>query len=478
MTTLTRISRRLTLTTGAAALVLVPTLPALAAQHADDQRTPDRHAATAEVRATKQTFGEAEAAVAKAKTYKPEDSFTATWKRADALKVRMDTTNTTPRIPENFPIMTDQVWVWDTWPVTGLDTKPIKYKGWQVIFSLVAPRNIFFGDRHWQARIGYFYSKDGHAWKYGGHVFPDGYSKGSREWAGTAILTGTNDINAFYTASGRDGGGIDPNDSLQRLAMSKGKIHADDKGVWFTGFRNHRIIAEADGDLYQTQEQSKEGPIIYAFRDPFVFQDPKDKKVYALFEGNTAGVAGTYRCTKKDLGPLPPGHVVPDNANLWTGNIGLMKANGNDLTKWTLLPPLLSANCVNQQTERPHMVFANNKYYLFTISHQFTYAPGLTGPDGLYGFVGPSLRSNYKPLNGSALVLGNPPEAPIQNYSHEVLPNFMVQSFIDTIPGANGPVYGGTLAPTLQLAVKGSNTYLTRSLPYGYIPALSSTAGK
>jgi levansucrase len=113
----------------------------------------------------------------------------------------------------------------------------------------------------------------------------------------------------------------------------------------------------------------------------------------------------------------------------------------------------------------------DGKYYLFTISHMFTYAPGLTGPDGVYGFVGPSLRSDYQPLNGSSLVIGNPPDAPLQQYSHEVLPNLMVQSFIDTVPTAAGGVkFGGTLAPTLQMQIKGANTYLTRVLPFGYIP--------
>ncbi|WP_183133200.1 glycoside hydrolase family 68 protein, partial [Pseudomonas savastanoi] len=46
---------------------------------------------------------------------------------------------------------------------------------------------------------------------------------------------------------------------------------------------------------------------------------------------------------------------------------------------------------VNDQTERPHYVFQDGKYYLFTISHKFTYAEGLTGPDGVYGFVGEHL---------------------------------------------------------------------------------------
>ena len=49
---------------------------------------------------------------------------------------------------------------------------------------------------------------------------------------------------------GRDNGGINNTDFLQRLAMSKGTIHADSRGVWFTGFRTHRIIANADGGYY------------------------------------------------------------------------------------------------------------------------------------------------------------------------------------------------------------------------------------
>jgi levansucrase len=439
-----------------------------------DQASPTGVRQSDRVATPKQTYGVSKAAIAAAKTYQPQDDFTATWKRADALKVRADATTTTPLIPPTFPIMSEEVWVWDTWPLTGLDTKPLTYKGWHVIFSLVAPRSIPFGDRHWQARIGYFFGKNGKDWTYGGHVFPDGASRGSREWAGTAILTGSNTVNAFYTASGRDGGGIDPTDSLQRLAMSKGRIHADANGVTFTGFTNHRIIAEADGTLYQTQEQGVGSPIIYAFRDPFVFRYPKDQKVYALFEGNTANVAGTYQCTERDLGNLPPGHAVPADSNLYTGNIGLMEATNSSLTQWRLLPPVLSANCVNQQTERPHVVWRDGSYYLFTISHQFTFAPGLTGPDGLYGFVGPGLRSDYQPLNGSALVLGNPPEAPKQNYSHEVMPNLLVQSFVDTIPTGTGEVFGGTLAPTLELTIDGSNTYLTDVLPYAYVPAMKA----
>jgi levansucrase len=405
---------------------------------------------------------------AAAATYSPLDNYTAAWTRAQALKVQPDSTNTKPRIPADFPVMSNQVWVWDTWPLTNLDMRPIQYHGWHVIFSLTAPRTVPFGDRHWYARIGYFYSRDGSSWRYGGRLFPAGTSFGSREWAGSTIRIAGNQVKVFYTASGRDNPtAVDPSDALQRLATASGRIHADDDGVWFTGFRNHKIILEPDGRFYQTLAQSQAGPIIYAFRDPFVFRDPEDGDVYLLFEGNSGGTAGTHTCGARELGPVPPGHVVPPESRFYTGNIGLARATTAGLRRWELLPPLLSANCVNQQTERPHLVVENGAYYLFTISHTFTFAPGLTGPDGLYGFLGESLRSDYKPLNASGLVLGNPADAPVQQYSEYVMPNWLVESFIDTLPG---PIFGGTLAPTLRIHVEGSNTNFVERLGYGYIP--------
>ena len=105
-------------------------------------------------------------------SYAPEDAVTANWTREQALEIQQDETNTKPRIPEDFPIMTNEVWIWDTWPLTNQDMKPVTYKGWHIIFSLTAPRNIAFGDRHWVSRIGYFYSRDGQDWTYGGDAVP------------------------------------------------------------------------------------------------------------------------------------------------------------------------------------------------------------------------------------------------------------------------------------------------------------------
>ena len=411
----------------------------------------------------------------------PADDLTANWTREQALRIQRDATNTKPEIPPTFPVMTDELWIWDTWPLTDLDMNPVSYKGWHVIFSLTAPRDIFFGDRHWVARIGYFYSRDGQDWTYGGDLHPEITPLGGREWAGSAVLTNGNQLQSFYTASGEPGSFGQDDDPVQRLAQSAGRIKADKNGVSFSGFTEHEVIAEADGEMYQTLEQSEAGPIIYAFRDPFVFRDPADGQVYALFEGNNGGVAGSHTCDPAEIGDVPADHVVPEDARYYTGNIGLMEltSTGQDYSEWDLLPPVLSAECVNQQTERPHLVIHDGQYYLWTISHEFTFAPGVTGPDGLYGFVGDSLRSDYQALNGSGLVLGNPEDAPLQNYSDYVMPNLLVESFIDTVPdGQGGVVYGGTLAPTLQIDLDGASSALVAELDYGYIPATRNVAGK
>lgn len=123
------------------------------------------------------------------------------------------------------------------------------------------------------------------------------------------------------------------------------------------------------------------------------------------------------------MGDVPLGFEDVGGAKYQVGCIGFAVARYNTGNNWEILPPLLTAVGVNDQTERPHFVFKDGKYYLFTISHQYTYADGLKGPDGVYGFVSDSLFGPYTPtpLNGSGLVLGNPSSQPFQTYSHYVM---------------------------------------------------------
>ena len=484
-----------------------------------------------------------------------EENYTAKWTRADAMQIqRVSNPNapsgtnsmpeqlTMPEISNGFPATSEDVWVWDTWTLTDEAAHQISYNGWEIAFSLVADRHAgyTFDDRHTHARLGFFYRKAGTqtssadganssngGWIYGGHVFPDGASgsifedqsfTAQTEWSGSARLMEGNKIRMFYTSvafynsttggSGNNDGGQENNGSAKpydpRIVQSEGRIHADENGVWLTGFRTQHQLLVPDGKYYQTREQN---PGVN-FRDPFTFRDqnnPSDPTEYMVFEGNSAFVreqqyvdaaakAGQNTtlatCTEADLGYEkgdPKAETVESvnqrGAYYQLANVGLARAKNKAMTQWEYLPPLLSGNCVNDQTERPQIYFQDGKYYLFTISHRETYADGLQGPEGVYGFVGDGLRSDYKPLNqNTGIALGNPinlnfnpgkPYSPdfnqspytFQSYSHYVMPGGLVESFIDSIGGNKdgNPVRGGSLAPTVKINISGDTTSVDRT---------------
>ncbi|WP_426284058.1 glycoside hydrolase family 68 protein [Burkholderia ambifaria] len=464
--------------------------------------------------------------------YDPEGNFTMRWTRADirqivaqshtagADKNSLPQALSMPDIPQDFPLINSNVWVWDTWPLADLRANQLSYKGWEVIFSLTADPHAgyTFDDRHVHARIGFFYRKTGipasqrpanGGWIWGGHLFPDGSSirvfgptvpiTQNAEWSGSARLTSGANVSLYYTAlafnkTSPNGPDITPPQAI--ITRADGHIQADDKHVWFTGFDDHKALLQPDGNYYQTGAQKN---IYNSFRDPYVFTDPAHPgKTYMVFEGNTGGQRGARTCTEADLGYAPNDPYKEDlNAVMNSGavyqkaNVGLAVATNPQLTEWKFLPPILSANCVDDQTERPQIYLSNGKYYLFTITHRSTYATGVDGPDGVMGFVGNGIRSDFLPMNkGSGLVLGNPTDLtqPVgfpfaldpnqnprkfQSYSHYVMPGGLVESFIDAI----GPRRGGTLAPTVKVNINGTSTAVDRSYGrgglggYGEIPS-------
>lgn len=450
--------------------------------------------------------------------YDPEGDFTARWTRADARQIKamsdptagsrensMPEEHTMPTVSQDFPDMSnDQVWVWDTWPLTDEKADQYSVNGWEVVFSLVADRDLGFDERHTYAKIGYFFRKAGvpadqrpenGGWTYGGlvfdegvtgKIFPDQSYSHQTQWSGSARIFEGGKIKLFFTdvAFYRNQDGSDRKPYDARIALSEGNIHASKKGVRFTGFGKVDDLLQADGKYYQNGEQNP----YYNFRDPFTFEDPAHPgKTYMVFEGNSGVRRGDRACTEEDMGYAPgdphaetPDEVMDRGANLQMANVGLAVAENKDLSEWKFLPPILSANCVTDQTERPQIYMKDGKYYLFTISHRSTFAAGIDGPEGVYGFVGDGIRSDYQPLNrGSGLALGSPsnlnfptgnPFAPhpdqhpgqFQAYSHYVMPDGLVQSFIDTVGTSESFRRGGTLGPTVRLDIEGDTATVDR----------------
>lgn len=413
-------------------------------------------------------------------TWDVSDNHTSTWSRQQAEKVELTEETTAPVIDTDFELAAPDLWVWDTWPLQNRDGSLANIKGYRVTFALVAPRSLGWGERHTEARIGMFYSKNGKDWTYAGVPYDYDKALGHMQWAGSAMVDEDDKVHFFYTSTTdmNADGGKEWNPDMwdkraeQRLAKTTFDISADKDGVQLTNEGKHQILLEADGEHYETIQQFQEhGNIITGFRDPFFFHDPNTGKEYIIWEGQ-AGSNRNY-LKPENIGDeeYRQTHTVPNGAENFNGNIGIAEVLDEDVSELKMLPPLIESVGANHQLERPHVVVDDDTYYLLTISHKFTFAPGLNGPDALYGFVGEGgLRSDYKPVNGTGLVVANPEENPFQAYSWWVAPDGQVISFINEPTDKNGKVtFGGTFAPTLKVSFDGDKTEIVKEMEAGEI---------
>jgi levansucrase len=402
---------------------------------------------------------------------------TATWTRDHAARLERTDDNTAPIIYPPAEKTDPENHLWDTWLLRTPTGEIAEIDGYRVIVALSAPNDLLPGKRHDVATHRFYVSTDGKRWTPGGRVFPEGTALGSRQWAGSAIYDpATGDVSLYYTAAGARG--ETDLSYTQRLAVAfGGSLHADadaeDGGVRFEGPWTHETLAEPDGEWYEREEQSR--GMIYTFRDPWYFEDPETGEAYILFEANTPVPEGSDAC----------GGDADQQA--FNGSVGIARTERGEPTAFEPLPPLVDGVCVNQELERPHVVYRDGTYYLFVASHRHTFAPGLDGYDGLYGFAADSLFGAYEPLNGSGLVATNPPNAPFQAYSwlayghrEEILVTSFLNYFdydrpsMDDVSflseGEQFRRFGGTLAPTLRLGVDGLDTWIKGTLGHGHLP--------
>lgn len=324
--------------------------------------------------------------------------------------------------------------IWDAWPVQARDGNPIVFeRGDTLWMALAAPRFPNPDDRHGHARI-HLFSRTGNSWRHLGPALPDNFSPGSREWSGSAVFDPeTSVVTLYFTAAGRRGETTPTFE--QRLFAAQADLLQEGVETRCTHWRNLREIIRRDPAYYMTTE-SKQGGIgtMKAFRDPAYFQDPVSGGHYLLFAGSHAGSSSDFN-----------------------GVIGIASGGTGDTpSEWQIQPPILSADGLNNELERPHVIWRKGLYYLFwsTQGHVFNPA-GPIGPTGLYGMVSEKLLEGWRPLNGTGLVFANPPEATAQAYSWLVMPDLSVISFVDQWgPDASSlspPRFGGTFAPFLKL---------------------------
>lgn len=397
---------------------------------------------------------------------------TVEWTAEQVRLISRNSGNTIPRVDfdEGVDLMPGYH-QWDYWPILNLDGSIANINGHRVMIVLTAPDTVLSGKRHDIVRHRYAISKDGITWKDAGMVFTEEAIIGSRQWAGSAYVDkGT--VYFYYTAAGEKGElssgrlnsgapGEDTGISYeQRVVLATAQVANQTETVVFENFSAHKVVLQADGVIYQPATGMDATGTVFAFRDPFVYRDPATNKIYMTFTAREAGDITTYN-----------------------GAIGLAEAVGNDMRQWKLLPPLVVTN-INSELERPHFVILDNKYYLFFSTHIEKFSPEvmdrINSPEGMYGFACEDFLGPYEPLNGSALVAGNPTEDPYATFSWHVLQDKTVLSntnYYNIAPGLEvgdfGALgedwdklhFGGTLAPRLVLLVNGNLVTLSHRLP-------------
>jgi levansucrase len=330
--------------------------------------------------------------------------------------------------------------LWDLWPVQEEDGSTCVIGGHELWMTLSAPALGHPEERHDRARIRLL-ARSGDGWKDLGHAFADGASPGSREWSGSAVRRSDGAVSVFYTAAGQRG---EARPTFgQRVAETHLTVTADDGRILVERDAGHREVLRSDGRMYlPAEELTGAAGHIRAFRDPGWFRDPADGRDYLLI---AASVAWEDR---------------------FSGAIALAETRAG---AWSLLPPLIVAEGVNRELERPHVIVHRSWYYLFFSTQRHTFHPADRAPTGLYGFAAPSLTGPYEPLNGSGLVIQNPSSEPDQAYAWLVLPDLHVVSFANyrsqqgrdlrtAEAGQARANFGGTIAPMLRLTLDGTTT--------------------
>lgn len=342
----------------------------------------------------------------------------------------------------DFARIAPDVDFWDAWPLQDRAGMPaILEDGSSLWMALGAPHFADPEERHGHASI-HLLLRSGGKWQHLGRAMPEGFSPGSREWSGSAVLDRPDDgLTLYFTATGRRGEA--ELSFLQRMFRARATLVQDGGVPRLVDWRELEEIVERDPEHYMASEAGtgKVGTI-KAFRDPAFFHDEYSETDFLFFAASAA-----------------------QSHSAFNGVVGVAMVQDEAGRSWKTLSPVISADGLNNELERPHVVRHGGLYYLFWSTQTHVFAPeGPTGPTGLYGMVSEDLLHGWRPLNGTGLVFANPPEAPSQAYSWFVMPDLQVASFVDNwraSPQDQAPRrFGATFAPMLRLSLDGDKAGL------------------
>ena len=337
---------------------------------------------------------------------------------------------------ENFPAATtkdaqsgktENLDIWDSWPVVQANNGvPVNYKGYQLVIGMMG-NGQDWNDGHLYLLYNKYGDNNFDDWKCAGPIFGFNASDKHQQWSGSATLNSDNSIQLYYTEDDLTDG-----NNHQQLATATIHLNCDDNGVTIGNVTNRKILFAGDGYYYQTYQQWKDANDKmddFCLRDPHVFE--QNGKRYLVFEAGTGSYnyqsndqvynlhnygESTIAEDIQDLFSIINNENMIHKASLANACIGLMELGGTEEnpTIAKLYAPIVSTPMVSDEIERPVTVKIGDKYYLFTdtrlnrgIDDSLNNEANKKIGDnvGMLGFVADSFDGDYKPLNGSGVVL-------------------------------------------------------------------------
>lgn len=402
---------------------------------------------------------------------------------------------------ENFPAATtndaqsgqiEDLDIWDSWPVVEATTgKPVNYNGYQLVIGMMGVGSNW-NDGHLYLLYNKYGNDNFNDWKCAGPIFGFNASDRHQQWSGSAAINSDNSIQLYYTEDD-----VTDGNNHQQIATATIYLNCDNGEIKIENVTNRKILFAGDGYYYQSYEQWKQADNKldnFCLRDPHVFE--QDGKRYLIFEAGT----GTYNYQSNDqiynlsnyggktiaddindLFSIINNQNMSDKASFANACIGLMELGGTekDPTIAKLFAPIVSSPMVSDELERPVTIKIGDKYYLFTdtrlnrgIDNKLNNEANQTIGDnvGMLGFVSDSLDGNYKPLNGSGVVLTAtvPNHDRTSEYSWYAVPMFdeqgnttnyiLITAYMSNRNEAAGEGLNATWAPSFVVRINADDT--------------------
>jgi levansucrase len=204
-------------------------------------------------------------------------SGTAVWTAEHVRLISAQKPSTAPVIAEgDVRRVSPELDVWDAWPVQDPGGAPAQLPDGSTLWmALGSPRYPDPDERHAHARIHLLHLKS-ETWEHLGPVMPQGFSPGSREWSGSAVLSpGSAHVALYFTAAGRRG---EPGVTFeQRVFCASATLVHGGARPRLEDWRDLREIVQRDPAYYMASDSGRaEVGAIKAFRDPCYFVDPVD----------------------------------------------------------------------------------------------------------------------------------------------------------------------------------------------------------